>query len=127
MEYRWGDVVVVDFGEVYGSEQGGIRPAVVVQNDDGNRCSSTTIVLPLTTQNKHSLPTHSLLTVDETRFLLKNSLVVGEQIRTVDRTRISRKIGDLSYNQMQRINYAVSRNFQSQGPKGELRCGLGIA
>ena len=98
------DIVTVDFGDVpIGSEQGGIRPAVVIQNNIGNYYSPTTIVLPLTSQKKSlKQPTHVLLKSEFISALTEDSIVLGEAVRQVDKSRILEyrgKITDKKYKQ----------------------------
>jgi len=104
MEYRRGDIVNVDFGRknIKGSEQRGDRPALIVQNDIGNKFSSTLIVASITKKNK-SLPTHVL--IEE---LFHTSIVACEQIKTIDEKRISKKIGSISEEKMLEVNNALS-------------------
>lgn len=92
------DVILVDFGvETIGSEQGGIRPAVIVQNDNGNIHSSTTIVMPLTKIIKNLyLPTHSLVKKDECNGLRVDSMLLGECLRQVSEKRILKYLGYLN-------------------------------
>ena len=90
-----------------GSEQGGIRPIVVLQNDVGNKYSPTVIAAATTSRlTKAKLPTHIELTKDDTP-MPKNSVVLLEQIRTIDKSRIKEKIGELPPDVMQRINDAL--------------------
>lgn len=97
MEIRRGDIVRVDFGTVIGSEQGGQRPAVVVQNDVGNMRAPTCIVLPMTSSStKASLPTHCRIAPTNNTGLRVESVVLAEQFRTVDKVRIIDKIGSLN-------------------------------
>ena len=93
MDIQRYDIIVVDLGKTVGSEQGGIRPAVVVQNNTGNTYSSTTIILPLTKEIKKLYqPTHTLI-----RKNYKNGLKYqGEQIRVVSHQRILRKCGRIT-------------------------------
>lgn len=88
----------VDFGkDVIGSEQGGVRPAVIIQNDTGNVHSDTTIVLPLTTKIKKIYqPTHTLIRKDVNNGLEDNSMVLGECIRQVSKKRVRKYIGFIS-------------------------------
>ncbi|MCD7996451.1 MAG: type II toxin-antitoxin system PemK/MazF family toxin [Clostridiales bacterium] len=92
------DVVLVDFGsDAIGSEQGGIRPAVIIQNDDGNIHSSTTIVMPLTKKVKNLYqPTHSLLKKDQYNGLRVDSMLLGECLRQVSERRILKYLGYLN-------------------------------
>ncbi len=90
-----GDIVLVDFKMNEGSEQNGLRPAVVVQGVINNRFSSTTIVCPLTTQKKGKHETHVRLEPEDCGLLLP-STVLCEQIRAIDKSRIRRKLGSLA-------------------------------
>ena len=90
-----GDIYYADLSPVVGSEQGGIRPVLIVQNDVGNRYSPTVIVAAITSQPKVSLPTHVVLQSDDSG-LAKNSTVLLEQLRTLDKTRLKMKLGHLS-------------------------------
>ena len=97
MDIRRYDIIQVDLGEPIGSEQGGIRPAVVVQNNTGNTYSSTTIVLPLTKEIKKLYqPTHTLIRKNYKNGLKYDSMVEGEQIRVVSHQRILRKCGRIT-------------------------------
>lgn len=92
------DVVLVDFGDnVIGSEQGGVRNAVVIQNDVGNRFSPTTIVIPFTTRIKNVLqPTHSFFKANEEKGLAYDSMLLGECLRQISEDRIIKPLGKLS-------------------------------
>ena len=98
MKYKKFDVVLVDFGSnTVGSEQGGIRNAVVIQNDVGNKYSQTTIVMPFTTKLKNlSQPTHSFFKAREGNGLQKDSMLLGECMRQISENRILRPLGHLS-------------------------------
>ncbi|MBR7084320.1 MAG: type II toxin-antitoxin system PemK/MazF family toxin [Oscillospiraceae bacterium] len=102
---RRGDIYFADLGNTVGSEQGGIRPVLIVQNDIGNYYSPTSIVLPITSAWKKPLPTHAEL-VPECG-LRKHSTALAEQIRTIDRSRILRYAGYLYPEEMQPINRAI--------------------
>lgn len=92
---------------VVGSEQGGVRPVLVIQNDVGNRFSPTVIVLAVTGQmNKAKLPTHVQVTADGNG-LQKDSVVLAEQIRTLDKRRLKERIGSLTPEQMDKVTEAV--------------------
>lgn len=95
MKYRQFDVVLVDFGDdVLGSEQGGVRPALVVQSDDGNIPSSTTIVMPFTKEIKNLYqPTHTLLKKGREKGLKFDSMLLGECMRQVSELRMVRYLG----------------------------------
>ncbi len=92
------DIVLVDFGDnVIDSEQGGIRPAIIIQNDIGNLHSSTTIVMPLSTKIKNlRQPTHTLIKKGVEKGLKEDSIVLGECIRQVSEKRIKKYLGKIS-------------------------------
>ena len=102
-----GDLFSASLDPVVGSEQGGIRPVLVIQNDVGNRYSPTVIVLAVTGQvNKARLPTHVPVACEGTG-LLKDSVVLAEQIRTLDKRRLRERIGTLRPEVMARVTEAV--------------------
>ena len=106
-----GEIYLVDFKKNEGSEQNGVRPALVVQNDVGNLHSPTTIVCPLTTQLKNMNATHLQLFPDECG-ILKTSYVLCEQIRAIDKSRIKRRIGSvLSLEKMKKIDKKIMISF----------------
>lgn len=85
MNYTRGDIVWIDFGQAFGSEQGGIRPALIVQNNIGNQHSPCIIVIPITTsRTKHIIPTQKVINLDNV-----HGIALGEQIRTMDKKRIT--------------------------------------
>ena len=107
MSIMRGDLFSACLDPVVGSEQGGIRPVLVVQNDVGNRYSPTVIVLAITGQvNKNRLPTHVSIPAG-TNGLAKDSVVLAEQIRTLDKRRLREKIGSLKPEEMQRVSEAM--------------------
>ncbi len=100
-----GDLFTADLDPVTGSEQGGVRPVVVVQNDAGNRYSPTVIVLALTSQmGKPRLPTHVAV---KGQGLRRESVVLAEQIRTLDKRRLKEKIGRLEGAAMAQVDRAL--------------------
>ena len=100
-----GDLVFVNFDPIVGSEQGGPRPSVVLQNDVGNKHAPTVIIAPITSKSKKSnLPTHVKLT---SKCLERNSVALLEQIKTIDKTRIEAYIGSLSEEEMKMIEKAL--------------------
>ena len=102
-----GEIYYADLNPVVGSEQGGIRPIVVLQNDVGNKYSPTVIAAATTSRlTKAKLPTHIELTKENTP-MPKDSVVLLEQIRTIDKSRIREKIGELPPDVMQQINDAL--------------------
>jgi mRNA interferase MazF len=108
------DIVLVDFGrEAIGSEQGGIRPALIIQNDIGNFYSSTTIVMPLTTQIKSlNQPTHTLIEKGNDKGLADDSMVLGECMRQISEKRIIKYLGCISDEKEKReIKRVYDANF----------------
>lgn len=102
--YR-GEVYLVDFGIGYGSEQGDVRPAVIVQNNIGNKYSPTTIVVPVTSrQTKAHIPTHVRV---KGACLTKKSLALTEQVVTIDKRRIIRKMGNIKLKSLFKIGTAL--------------------
>ena len=102
-----GDIFYADLSPVIGSEQGGVRPVLVVQNDIGNKYSPTVIVVAITSQiNKAKLPTHLEISAKEFG-LAKDSVVLLEQIRTVDKQRLKDKIGKCSLRFMEKVDKAL--------------------
>ena len=111
MIVKRGDIFYADLSPVVGSEQGGVRPVLVVQNDVGNKYSPTVIVAAITSQiNKAKMPTHIELIGDDYG-LSKDSVVLMEQIRTVDKRRLKEKIGHLDDELMTRVNEALEISF----------------
>ena len=107
MNVRRGDIYYADLSPVVGSEQGGVRPVLIVQNDVGNRFSPTVIAAAITSQrDKTNLPTHIALHADRTG-LQKDSIVLLEQVRTIDKHRLKEKMGKLDDDAMQRVNEAI--------------------
>jgi len=105
---RRGDIFYADLSPVVGSEQGGTRPVLMIQNDIGNKYSPTVICAAITSQiNKAKLPTHIELSAD-TYALPKNSVVLLEQIRTIDKKRLREKICRLDDTIMKRVDSALA-------------------
>ena len=112
MVIKRGDMFYADLSPVVGSEQGGIRPVLVIQNDTGNKYSPTVIVSAITSQqNKSKLPTHIELSSE--KFGLKSdSIILTEQIRTIDKSRLKEKIGHIDEGiVMSKINDALGVSF----------------
>jgi len=106
-----GDIYYADLSPVIGSEQGGVRPVLIVQNDIGNKYSPTVIAAAITSQiNKAKLPTHIEISAQEYG-LQKDSVILLEQIRTIDKKRLREKIGHLDDELMDRVNEALSISF----------------
>ena len=104
---RRGDIYYADLSPVVGSEQGGTRPVLIIQNDIGNQYSPTTIIAAITSQlDKAKLPTHVEVSC-ETCQLEKDSVVLAEQIRTIDKRRLKEKVTTLSDDKMLLVNQAI--------------------
>ena len=102
-----GEIYFADLSPVVGSEQGGVRPVLVVQNDVGNKYSPTIIAAAITSQlEKAKLPTHIQLPAEKYG-LPKDSVVLLEQIRTLDKKRLKEKIGELPVVEMTKVNEAL--------------------
>lgn len=108
MVVKRGDIFYADLSPVLGSEQGGVRPVLVVQNDIGNKFSPTVIIAAITSQiNKAKLPTHLEITAEDYG-LSKDSVILLEQIRTIDKKRLRERIGRLDDEQMAKVSEALS-------------------
>ena len=110
MLIKRGDIFYADLDPIIGSEQGGIRPVVVVQNNVGNKYSPTLVVLPLSTAKKPYLPTHIRICGSE--MLPKDSVVLAEQIRTIDRNRLKSSVG---FEIMEKVDKAVKISIGVDG------------
>lgn len=111
MTVKRGDIYYADLSPVVGSEQGGIRPVLIVQNDVGNKYSPTIIAAAITSKiNKAKMPTHIELSANEYG-LNKDSVVLLEQIRTIDKQRLKERIGKLDAAMMTRIDKALFISF----------------
>ena len=112
---RRGDIFYADLSPVVGSEQGGMRPVLIVQNDVGNKHSPTVIAAAITSrQNKAKLPTHIELQ-GVSCGLSKKSVVLLEQIRTLDKRRLREKMGSLDDSVMQQVDGAIAVSFGLDG------------
>lgn len=106
-----GEIYYADLSPVVGSEQGGVRPVLIVQNDIGNKFSPTVIAAAITSQkDKSALPTH--IEVDAINCgLAKDSVVLLEQVRTIDKRRLKEKMGSLDTADMGKVDHALSVSF----------------
>ena len=117
MTVKRGDIYYADLSPVIGSEQGGLRPVLIIQNDIGNKYSPTVIAAAITSRlGKNRLPTHIDVcrhdTEDEENYgLSKNSVILLEQIRTLDKRRLKEKMGHLDEKVMRQVNDAISISF----------------
>ena len=107
MELKRGDVYYADLNPVVGSEQGGVRPVLIVQNDIGNKYSPTIIVAAITSKiNKAQLPTHVEISENESS-LERDSVILLEQIRTIDKKRLKSEVANLSDQILERVDTAL--------------------
>ncbi len=111
MSVKRGDIYYADLSPVVGSEQGGMRPVLIIQNDVGNRYSPTVIAAAITSRmGKTRLPTHIDIYADKAG-LAKDSVVLLEQIRTLDKRRLKEKMGHLDEKMMNEVNSAIAVSF----------------
>ncbi|MGN0523869.1 MAG: type II toxin-antitoxin system PemK/MazF family toxin [Eubacterium sp.] len=111
MLVKRGDIYYADLSPVVGSEQGGVRPVLIVQNDIGNKFSPTVIAAAITSQKeKNNLPTHIEVDAQDCG-LAKDSIVLLEQVRTIDKRRLREKMGTLDNDDMGKVNQALSVSF----------------
>ena len=111
MLIKRGEIYYADLSPVVGSEQGGVRPVLIVQNDVGNKFSPTVIAAAITSQkDKTALPTH--IEVDAVNCgLAKDSVVLLEQVRTIDKRRLKEKMGSLDHVDMGKVDHALTVSF----------------
>ena len=120
MSVKRGDIYYADLSPVIGSEQGGLRPVLIVQNDIGNRYSPTVIAAAITSRmSKAKLPTHIDIHAGEVG-LSKDSVILLEQIRTLDKRRLKEKMGHLDDAVMNHVNTAIAISFGLGTPEEDL-------
>ena len=109
MGAKRGDVYFADLSPVIGSEQGGVRPVLIIQNDVGNKHSPTVITAAITSQQKDrpTMPTH-VRVAGEKSCLCKDSIIMLEQVRTIDKQRLRERIGKLTKVEMRRVDKALN-------------------
>ena len=111
MIVKRGDIYYADLSPVVGSEQGGVRPVLIIQNDIGNKYSPTVIAAAITSQiNKAKMPTHIEISAEEYG-LNKDSVILLEQVRTIDKKRLRERIGHLDMARMDKVNDALHISF----------------
>ena len=111
MPVKRGEIYYADLSPVVGSEQGGIRPVLIVQNDIGNKHSPTVIAAAITSKKEKSqLPTHISVSAQSCG-LSKDSVVLLEQVRTLDKRRLKERMGELDSNSMAQVNNALQVSF----------------
>lgn len=114
MTVKRGEIYYADLSPVVGSEQGGIRPVLIVQNNVGNRYSPTVIAAAITSRHdKADLPTHIRVNADASG-LVKDSIILLEQVRTIDKKRLRERMGELDVMSMSRVDHALSVSFGLQ-------------
>ena len=107
-----GDIYYADLSPVVGSEQGGVRPVLIIQNDTGNRYSPTVIAAAITSQTgKARLPTHIALPVNENCGLNRDSIILLEQVRTLDKKRLRERMGHVEEQVMEKVDTAIAVSF----------------
>ena len=112
MIIKRGDIYYVDLRPVIGSEQGGVRPVLIIQNDTGNRYSPTVIAAAITSQTgKARLPTHIALPVNENCGLNRDSIILLEQVRTLDKKRLRERMGHVEEQVMEKVDTAIAVSF----------------
>lgn len=111
MVIKRGDIFYADLRPVIGSEQGGVRPVLIIQNDTGNKHSPTVICAAITSKmNKAKLPTH--VEIDAEKYgIIKDSVILLEQIRTIDKSRLKEKVCHLDSDVLKRIDKALLISF----------------
>ncbi len=111
MSIKRGEMYYADLSPVIGSEQGGVRPVLIIQNDVGNKFSPTVIAAAITSQTaKNKLPTH--INISSSQYgLVKDSVILTEQIRTIDKSRLKEKIGQVDPFTMNQVNNALGISF----------------
>lgn len=112
MKVLRGDIFYADLSPVIGSEQSGIRPILIIQNDIGNKYSPTIIAVAITSKIKNNMPTH--IEIDGSKYGLdKKSVILAEQIRTLDKKRLKEKVGSVDKKTLEKVKHAI-----------EISCGL---
>lgn len=112
MVIRRGDIYYADLSPVIGSEQGGIRPVLIIQNNVGNRHSPTVICAAITSRmNKAKLPTHIEISADNYE-IVKNSVILLEQIRTVDKKRLREYVCHVDEHLMRKVDHAIQVSLE---------------
>ena len=105
--YLRGDIFYADLPDQKGSEQNGLRPAVIIQNNLGNKYGRTLIVAPITSQDKPNLPVHSEIYNNS---LEKDSTILLEQVTTIDKNKVKEFVGHLTRNELKKLNIALARS-----------------
>ena len=108
-----GEIYLADLSPHTGSEQGGVRPVVIIQNNIGNKHSPTIIVAAITSQtHKFKLPTHAEILPNSLNGLTEHSIIICEQIRTIDKLRLKQKLGEIDKQTHIRLNAAIRASLE---------------
>ena len=114
MIFKRGEIYLANLSPSVGSEQSGIRPVLIIQNDVGNKYSPTLIALAITSKIKKNIPTH--INIDGEKYgLEKNSTILAEQIRTIDKSRIIKKIGVVDNEILEKVKEAIKLSCDVRG------------
>ena len=114
MVIKRGDIFYADLKEGMGSEQTGTRPVLIIQNDVGNKFSNTVIVLPITSKIKSNIPTH--VNIQGFKYgLEKNSVILAEQVRTLDKKRLKQKVGNIDEITLEKVKKAIEISLGIRG------------
>lgn len=119
MKIKRGDIFYADLSPVVGSEQDGIRPVLIIQNDIGNKYSPTVIGVAITTKSKTNIPTHISIKAGEFG-LEKDSIILVEQVRTLDKVRLKEKVGSLDNKTMEKVKEALKLSLNIRCDLNEL-------
>lgn len=120
MLVKRGEIWYADLGLTVGSEQGGIRPVLIIQNDIGNRYSPTVIVAAITSKYKNKLPTHVTISPNDSG-LSKESTIMMEQIRTLDKSRLKSKVGNINMDKVEdAINISIALSISKSDQRQRL-------
>lgn len=114
MVIKRGDIFYADLKEGMGSEQTGTRPVLIIQNDVGNKFSNTVIVLPITSKGKSNIPTHVNIQGKKCG-LEKNSVILAEQVRTLDKKRLKKKVGVIDNKMLEEVRKAIEISLGIRG------------
>ena len=114
MNIKRGDIFYADLKDATGSEQAGIRPVLIIQNNIGNKFSNTVIALPITSKIKNNIPTH--VSIQGFKYgLEKNSVILAEQVRTLDKKRLKQKVGSIDDNTLEKVKKAIEISLGIRG------------
>lgn len=119
LKIKRGDIFYANLNPSVGSEQSGVRPILIVQNDIGNKYSPTVIAVAITSKTKAMLPTHIPIKKEESN-LPHDSIILTEQIRTIDKSRLIKKVGELNLTVMEKVKEALKISFSIRADFSEI-------